>query len=61
MRFNILACFLIAAGTFLLAGASELLGQPDVFYRANGLAVLLALFLLLAWPLTAWRMHSRDA
>jgi hypothetical protein len=61
MRFNILGCFLAAAGTFLLAGVSELLGQPDAFYRANGLAVLLALFLLLAWPFTAWRMHSRRA
>jgi hypothetical protein len=37
------------------------LGQPDAFYRANGCAVLLALFLLLAWPFAAWRMRSRGA
>ena len=61
MRFNILGCFLIIAGTFSLAGASELLGQPDAFYRVNGCAVLVALFLLLAWPFAAWRMHSRGA
>jgi hypothetical protein len=61
MRFNILGCFLVVAGTSLLAGASELLGQPDAFYRANGCAVLLALFLLLAWPFAAWRMGSRGA
>jgi hypothetical protein len=59
MRFNILGCFLVVAGIFLLAGASELLGQPDTFYRVNGYAVVLALFLLLAWPLASWRMRSR--
>jgi len=59
MRFNILGCFLIIAGTFSLAGASELLGQPDAFYRVNGCAVLVALFLLLAWPFTSWRIYSR--
>jgi membrane protease YdiL (CAAX protease family) len=58
MRFNILGCFLVLAGTSLLAGASELLRQPDAFYGANGYAVLLALFLLLAWPLSAWRMRT---
>jgi drug/metabolite transporter (DMT)-like permease len=61
MRFNVLGCFLIVAGTLFLAGASELLGHPDAFYRANGSAVLLALFLLLAWPFAARRMHSRGA
>ncbi|HVS89351.1 MAG TPA: CPBP family intramembrane glutamic endopeptidase [Candidatus Acidoferrum sp.] len=58
MRFNILGCFLVLAGTSLLAGVSELLRQPDAFYRANGYAVLLALLLLLAWPLSAWRMRT---
>jgi membrane protease YdiL (CAAX protease family) len=55
MRFNILGCFLVVAGTSLLGGAAELLAQPDSFYRANGYAVLLALILLFAWPLVAWR------
>jgi membrane protease YdiL (CAAX protease family) len=58
MRFNILGCFLALAGTTLLAGVIELMGQPNAFYRANGYAVLLALFLLLAWPFAAWRMRS---
>ena len=56
IRFNILGCFLIVGGTSLLGGASELLSQPDSFYRANGYAVLLALALLFAWPFVAWRM-----
>jgi membrane protease YdiL (CAAX protease family) len=56
MRFNILGCFLVVAGTSLLGGASELLSQPDSFYRANGYAVLSALVLLFAWPFVAWRM-----
>jgi len=58
VRFNLLGCFLIVAGTSLLGGAAELLVQPDSFYRANGYAVLLALALLFAWPFTAWRMSA---
>jgi hypothetical protein len=58
VRFNILGCFLVAAGTSLLGGAAELLSQPNSFYRANGYAVLVALVLLLAWPLIAWRMRG---
>jgi membrane protease YdiL (CAAX protease family) len=57
VRFNLLGCFLVVAGTSLVAGAAELLAQPDSFYRANGNAVLLALILLFAWPLIAWRMR----
>src|SRR6202030_1893421 len=52
MRFNILGCFLI------IGGASELLSQPDSFYRANGYAVLLVLVLIFAWPCVAWRMRA---
>jgi CAAX prenyl protease-like protein len=58
VRFNILGCFLIAAGTSLLGDAAELLAQPDSFYRANGYAVLMALALLFAWPLISWRVRS---
>jgi membrane protease YdiL (CAAX protease family) len=60
MRFNILGCFLIVAGTSLFGGAAELLAQPDSFYRANGYAVLLMLLLLFAWPLAAWRMRGAE-
>ena len=56
VRFNLLGCFLIIGCTSLLMGATELLAQPDSFYRANGYAILFALVLLLAWPLAAWRM-----
>jgi hypothetical protein len=58
MRFNILGCFLIIMGTSLLGGATEMLSQPDSFYRANGYAILLALVLLFAWPALAWRQRS---
>ncbi|HEV3375556.1 MAG TPA: CPBP family intramembrane glutamic endopeptidase [Candidatus Acidoferrum sp.] len=58
MRFNILGCFLLLATTSLVREASPLLRQPDAFYRANGYAILLALFLLLAWPFMAWRMQT---
>jgi hypothetical protein len=56
MGFNILGCFLVVAGTSLLGGASELLSQPDPFYRTNGYALLLLLVLLFVWPVAAWRM-----
>jgi membrane protease YdiL (CAAX protease family) len=61
MRFNILGCLLIVAGTSLFGGAAELLAQPDSFYRANGYAVLLMLVLLYAWPLAAWRLRGANA
>jgi membrane protease YdiL (CAAX protease family) len=60
MRFNLLGCFLVIAGTSLVSGASELLAQPHAFYHANGYAVLLALILLFAWPLAAWRFSSMN-
>ncbi|HEY6267087.1 MAG TPA: type II CAAX endopeptidase family protein [Candidatus Acidoferrum sp.] len=56
MRFNILGCFLVVAGTSLVGGATELLSQPDQFYRTNGYAVLTALVLLFAWPFFAWQL-----
>jgi hypothetical protein len=56
VRFNILGCFLVVAATSLLGGTSELVSQPDSFYRANGYAVLLALVLVFAWPFFAWRL-----
>jgi hypothetical protein len=61
MRFNLLGCFLIVAGTALSGGAAELLAQPHPFYRMNGYAVLLALILLFAWPVAAWRARPISA
>ena len=55
IRFNVLGYFLILASLVLVAGASQLLGQPDHLYRANGYGTLIALALLFAWPLFAWR------
>ena len=55
IRFNLLGCFLILAGTALLRGAAELLAQPEAFYRANGYAVIAALAVLYIWPLSLWR------
>jgi membrane protease YdiL (CAAX protease family) len=58
MRFNILGCFLIAVAGAFLGGASELLAQPNHFYRTNGYAAILAICLLFAVPLTAWRLRT---
>jgi membrane protease YdiL (CAAX protease family) len=55
IRFNVLGYFMISASLVLLAGAGELLGHPDHFYRVNGYAVLMALAALFVWPLLAWR------
>jgi len=56
MRFNVLGCVLVVALLTLLAAAAQLLGQPDAFYRTNGYAVMVLMLLLLAWPLSVWRM-----
>ena len=58
MRFNLLGCFLVIAGTSLASGAAELLAQPAAFYHRNGYAILLVLGLLFAWPLAAWRLNG---
>jgi membrane protease YdiL (CAAX protease family) len=60
MRFNLLGCFLVIAGTSLFSGATELLAQPDALFRANGCAVLLGLVLLFAWPVVAWRLQTMN-
>jgi membrane protease YdiL (CAAX protease family) len=57
-RFNVLGWFLVVTCTGLVAGAAELLGQPDSFYRMQGYLVLLALAILFGWPLTMWRLRS---
>jgi membrane protease YdiL (CAAX protease family) len=58
MRFNILGGFLVAACTLLLGAALNLLAQANPFYRANGIALVAGLVLLLGWPLIAWRMKT---
>jgi membrane protease YdiL (CAAX protease family) len=58
MRFNVLGGLLVAALLSLLGAATQLLGQPDAFYRTNGYAVILLIGLLLALPLSAWRLRA---
>jgi hypothetical protein len=55
-RFNMLGWFLVIACSALLAGAVELLSQPDRFYHTQGFIVAAALGLLLLWPLLNWRL-----
>lgn len=57
VRFNLLGLFLIVCCTALLAGAAELLEQPDSFYRQNGYLLLFAMVVLLGLPLLAWRIR----
>jgi len=61
VRFNLLGLFLVVACTALVASASELVSQPDTFYRTNGYGILLAVVLLLAWPLVTWRLRGQEA
>jgi len=61
VRFNLLGCFLMAAGVAMLGGAVELTSQPDGFYRSQGYLVVAALVILLTWPLVAWRMATRES
>ncbi len=58
IRFNMLGCLLIVALLALMGGAAQMLAQPDSFYRTNGYALILLMILLLAWPLTVWRMRA---
>jgi hypothetical protein len=58
IRFNILGLLLIVACTALLSSATEFLAQPDAFYRNNGYLLLVAIAVLLVWPLLTWRLAS---
>jgi len=60
MKLNLLGCFLVVAASALLGAMSELLGQQQAYYRANGLAVMAALVLMFAWPLVLW-MKARGS
>jgi membrane protease YdiL (CAAX protease family) len=59
VRFNLLGLFLIVACTALLGTSSELLTQPNEFYRLNGYVILAVIVLLLAWPLVVWRQRGQ--
>ncbi|HTZ46885.1 MAG TPA: type II CAAX endopeptidase family protein [Verrucomicrobiae bacterium] len=58
VRFNLLGLFLIISCTALLGGAAELITQPNTFYRANAYGLLVALVVLLVWPLVLWRVQG---
>jgi hypothetical protein len=60
VRFNVLGYFLVAACLSLLGGATQLLAQPDPFYRTNGYGLLLMIGLLLAWPLFMWKTRPSE-
>jgi hypothetical protein len=61
VRFNLLGLFLVTMCTALLSGVAALAAQPDGFYRKNGYGILLAVVLVLAWPLVTWRLRDRAA
>lgn len=56
-RLNLLGYFLLIACIVLFEGASDLLLQPQSFYRANGIGVVAFLLALLAWPLILWHTN----
>ena len=57
-RFNLLGCFLLFLTVSLISVGSELLSQPDTYYRVQGYGVLFAVAVALALPLVAWRLNS---
>ena len=59
VRFNLLGLFLIVVCTSLIAGAAELIPQPNAYYKANGYGILAVLILFLAWPLVSWGPPGR--
>jgi uncharacterized membrane protein YqjE len=61
VRFNLLGLFLVTLCTASLNGVAALTAQPDGFYRTNGYGILLAVVLVLAWPLVTWRLRDRAA
>lgn len=61
VRFNLLGLFLVTMCTAMLGAAAALVGQSDAFYRTNGYGILLAVVLLLAWPLLTWRLRGQAA
>lgn len=60
VRFNILGLFLITVCTALVGDAAALLAQPDGLYRRNGYLILLAIIVLLAWPLIMRRLRGNS-
>ncbi len=58
IRFNVLGCLLIVVCLTFLSAAVQLLSQPDAYFHTNGYAVILAMLVLLAWPLSVWRMRA---
>jgi hypothetical protein len=60
VRFNLLACFMLAALPGLVVAAAELLQQPNTFFRANGWLAAAAAVALVAWPLVAMRSATPE-
>jgi hypothetical protein len=60
VRFNVLGYFLVVACLSLLGAATQLLTQPDPFYRTNGYSLLLMIGLLLAWTLFMWKTRPSE-
>jgi hypothetical protein len=61
VRFNVLGYFLFAAMTALIAGAIEMLAQPNAYFRANGHALIAFAVAILAWPLASWFRNTTSA
>ena len=54
VRLNLLGYFLVLTIPGLLLGGVELLSQPNAFYRQQGVICVVALAVLLIWPVAAW-------
>jgi len=53
--------FLLIMLLALAEGGTQLLQQPNPFFRSNGYAVVAFAVALLAWPVVAWRRAAGQA
>jgi hypothetical protein len=58
-RLNLLGYFLVLAIPGLVAGAEEMLAQPNGFYHAQGVMCDVALGVVLLWPVVGWLTAKR--
>ncbi|HEY1424864.1 MAG TPA: CPBP family intramembrane glutamic endopeptidase [Candidatus Acidoferrum sp.] len=59
-RLNLLGYFLVLAIPGLVAGAEEMLAQPNGFYHVQGVMCDVALAVVLLWPVVGWMTAKRE-
>jgi hypothetical protein len=60
-RLNLLGYFLVLTIPNLVAGAEEMLAQPNGFYHVQGAMCDVALAVVLLWPAAEWITARKTA